>query len=581
MDEKLMSLSFSIEANKGVYALLLGSGISYSSGIPTGWGVLKELCRRIMLTEGSEEQDEIKWYEEKFGKPPLYDEVIGMLAKTSTERNGLLKEFFEPTEEDIQAGRKIPTEAHKSIAKLVKQGFIKVIVTTNFDRLIEQALDELNVQYQTLYHDSDIDGMKPLAHADCTVLKIHGDYRDTRFKNITDELESYSDSLTDILRRVFDEYGLIISGWSAEWDTALRDTIRSVKGRRYSWYWHSFAVEINEVAKELINFRDANLIIDQEGADHFFKNLHENVSNIRSIKHINPDNTLVKINRIKKYLSNNQSIELRDIITEELKIVIKRLQNMDPNQTASEETIRRWVKEIEEVITPISVLMSILSYYGGSQHEHLIIETIERLTNLVEHNGSDTLLTLKEIPAQSVFYSVCVALVKSKDFSLLNSVLVKPQVRDKLYNARDFTWYMSPRRGLHEAMRAIGGASYHLPFEVIFMKPFIERIFIENQICLDKEEIKLSYDIFEFLRSTKHRYLGDDYYLSGCFGYSQDRKNLEEFLSKGSEQEDWDVLSLFGDKKENFVKALKVLVEDLNRESYFNGRGLLSSYIEE
>jgi hypothetical protein len=28
--------------------------------------------------------------------------------------------------------------------------------------LIEQALDELNVQYQTLYHDSDIDGMKPL-----------------------------------------------------------------------------------------------------------------------------------------------------------------------------------------------------------------------------------------------------------------------------------------------------------------------------------------------------------------------------------------------------------------------------------
>src|SRR5699024_620045 len=158
------------------------------------------------------------------------------LAKTSSERNGLLKEFFEPTEEEIDEGRKVPTDAHKAIAELVKQGYIKVIVTTNFDRLIEQALEDLNVQYQTLYHDSDIEGMKPLAHADCTVLKIHGDYRDTRFKNITDELESYSDSLTDILKRIFDEYGLIISGWSAEWDTALRDTIKSVKGRRYSWY---------------------------------------------------------------------------------------------------------------------------------------------------------------------------------------------------------------------------------------------------------------------------------------------------------------------------------------------------------
>ncbi|UUN20212.1 hypothetical protein LRS65_27115 (plasmid) [Bacillus cereus] len=51
MDNQLMSLSFSMEANKGVYALLLGSGISFSANIPTGWGILKELCRRIMERE--------------------------------------------------------------------------------------------------------------------------------------------------------------------------------------------------------------------------------------------------------------------------------------------------------------------------------------------------------------------------------------------------------------------------------------------------------------------------------------------------------------------------------------------------
>jgi hypothetical protein len=106
MTDKLMSLSFSIESNKGVYALLLGSGISYSSGIPTGWGILKELCRRIMLLHGAEEQDEILWYEKKYNKPPLYDEVIGLLARTSSERLGLLKEFFEPIDEDIMKGEK-------------------------------------------------------------------------------------------------------------------------------------------------------------------------------------------------------------------------------------------------------------------------------------------------------------------------------------------------------------------------------------------------------------------------------------------------------------------------------------------
>jgi hypothetical protein len=50
-----------MEGNKGVYALLLGSGISYSSGIPTGWGILKELCRRIMLINGETHEDEFKW----------------------------------------------------------------------------------------------------------------------------------------------------------------------------------------------------------------------------------------------------------------------------------------------------------------------------------------------------------------------------------------------------------------------------------------------------------------------------------------------------------------------------------------
>jgi hypothetical protein len=33
------------------------------------------------------------------------------------------------------------TAAHNAIAALVKVGWIKVVITTNFDRLIEQALD--------------------------------------------------------------------------------------------------------------------------------------------------------------------------------------------------------------------------------------------------------------------------------------------------------------------------------------------------------------------------------------------------------------------------------------------------------
>ena len=65
-------------------------------------------------------------------------------------------------------------------------------------------------------------GTLPLTHAQCTVIKLHGDYLDIRIKNTPQELEQYDQQLDAILDRILDEFGLIVSGWSAEWDTALR-----------------------------------------------------------------------------------------------------------------------------------------------------------------------------------------------------------------------------------------------------------------------------------------------------------------------------------------------------------------------
>ncbi|WP_257152953.1 hypothetical protein [Bacillus thuringiensis] len=114
MDNKLMSLSFSMEANKGVYALLLGSGVSYSANILTGWGILNELCRRIMKLHKKEHDDPIQWYKEFFGETPAYDKVIKSLADTPSERVSLLESFFEPNEHDDDNAKK-PTIAHKKL----------------------------------------------------------------------------------------------------------------------------------------------------------------------------------------------------------------------------------------------------------------------------------------------------------------------------------------------------------------------------------------------------------------------------------------------------------------------------------
>jgi hypothetical protein len=53
------------------------------------------------------------------------------------------------------------------------------------------------------------------------VIKLHGDYRDTRIRNTTPELETYEAEMDDLLDRIFDEYGLIICGWCAAWDGGI------------------------------------------------------------------------------------------------------------------------------------------------------------------------------------------------------------------------------------------------------------------------------------------------------------------------------------------------------------------------
>ncbi|WP_434725359.1 hypothetical protein [Mesorhizobium sp. RIZ17] len=134
-------LAFSVFENRGVYALLLGSGLSRAAGIPTGWEITLDLVRRVALAKGVEDQsDWAEWYRKEVGSEANYSALLAELALAPAERRSILHSYIEPDEDDRAEGKKLPTAAHHAIARLVRDGFIKVIVTTNFDRLLENAL---------------------------------------------------------------------------------------------------------------------------------------------------------------------------------------------------------------------------------------------------------------------------------------------------------------------------------------------------------------------------------------------------------------------------------------------------------
>jgi hypothetical protein len=81
--DPLVSLAHAVYSNKGVYAVLLGSGLSHPAGIPTGWEITRELIRRVAVAEGVKEIDDpAKWYRLTKGREPDYSALLDKLTTT-------------------------------------------------------------------------------------------------------------------------------------------------------------------------------------------------------------------------------------------------------------------------------------------------------------------------------------------------------------------------------------------------------------------------------------------------------------------------------------------------------------------
>jgi hypothetical protein len=315
----LAMLATSMQAQPGVYALLLGSGVSTGAGVPTGWGVVTELVRRVAAVEepasvGDAASDPEKWWRDHHGEPLGYSSLLEALAPTPAARQGLLADFFEPSDEEREQGIKTPSRGHLAVAELVKRGSVKVIITTNFDRLMEQALDAVGIAPQVIARPEAVNGMKPLAHAPATVIKVHGDYLDLGSRNTPTELDQYPEEWVTLLSRVFDEYGLIVSGWSAEWDTALVRLIESTPSRRYPLYWDARSGKgVN--AQKLLAARTGQ-IIPAAGDDEMFSELSSALEALDRLAEP-PLTTAMAVARLKRYLPDPvRRIDLHDLVME-------------------------------------------------------------------------------------------------------------------------------------------------------------------------------------------------------------------------------------------------------------------------
>ena len=418
------SLAFSVYGNKGVYALLLGSGVSRAAGVPTGWEVGLDLIRMMAHVMGEDPEPEADaWYRGKFGREADYSELLDSLTRSSAERSQLLRSYFEPNEEEQEQRLKAPTAAHRAIAELIRGGYVRVVVTTNFDRLLEQALQDLGIGANVISTPEAAEGCMPLAHARCTIVKINGDYLDPQLKNTMEELSSYAEPMNALLDRIFDEFGLIVCGWSGDYDTALRAALERCQSHRFGAYWCVFGGKPSDRGQRLIDYRRA-AAIQIESADKLFADLSERVRALEGFGEAqHPLSAKLAVERLKRHLTNRNLIGMRDLLMGEAErafSVLHRVNQSDCSPAAAGDEIARRLSYYEHHVDTLLQLQVTGAYYSSEDTDTLLLESFKRIFQVKESRGGDRLwLDLQRYPALVLMYGIGLASIASGDYRLL------------------------------------------------------------------------------------------------------------------------------------------------------------------
>lgn len=422
-----LMLAMSMHTQPGAYAVLLGSGVSAGAGIPTGWGIVGDLVSRIATLRGESPAlvQEVRtnpepWWDSAFGTPLGYSSLLEQLGSTPVERRALLEPFFEHADDD---GRPpAPSAAHKAIARLVRRGTVKVILTTNFDRLMETALRGEGIEPQVVSRADAVAGMARLDLAPVTVIKLHGDYKDVESLNTAEELATYPPEWVSLLVRVFDEYGLLISGWSADWDTALVRALEQAPSRRYPLYWDERSAG-GEHPRALLAARQGR-VVPASDADELFTELDSNLQALDRLS-ATPLTTAVTVARLKRYLPDPvRRIDLWDLVNDQLDRVRAEVaargatfESREP--TAIEDAVDGYVSAAE----PLLHVLAHGVFHDGGTHDGLWVDTLQSLLDVrTAPRGAfnEVAWGLQHLPARLALDVMCaVATFRGRDDLLI------------------------------------------------------------------------------------------------------------------------------------------------------------------
>jgi len=224
-------------------AWLLGAGASAAAGVPTAGQIVVDLLARLYtdahglvlqeakLADPAQREQILSYYDgmngmPRSGDPGDYSAAFRLAFPDEGPRRQYLRQLL--------SGRS-PCYGQKVLGAFLAQGLADLVITTNFDDLIEQAADQARAALGTpsrprlgvaalgdpqraavAISDNDF----PL------LVKLHGDFREVELRNLDVELREQDETLRQVVLDSSRRFGLAVVGYSGR-DSSVMDTLQA------------------------------------------------------------------------------------------------------------------------------------------------------------------------------------------------------------------------------------------------------------------------------------------------------------------------------------------------------------------
>ncbi|MDI7740569.1 SIR2 family protein [Lysinibacillus fusiformis] len=264
------------DANKLV--IFIGAGVSANSGLPSWTNLVKVFAKKLGIDRDLNTDDYLRI-------PQYFYNERGQL------------EYFKVIEQ-VFSGRYAPNLIHSKLLSLNP----KHIITTNYDYLIEEALEAHYLFYDKVAEDRDI----PYASSNNLYIKMHGDLLKKNIVLKEDDYLYYSDNfklIENYVESIFINHTVLFIGYSMQ-DYDLKLLIKRLQSTIGNDFRTAYLIESSNTVKSSIEKeylkRFGINVIDIKDVPEDYKGSKEKIGNSHG------DNLLKILNYIEDYNTDNK-----------------------------------------------------------------------------------------------------------------------------------------------------------------------------------------------------------------------------------------------------------------------------------